>query len=134
MAGGPRRSVRLGDLRSALERVELIVVPGCRLLFLEDLAGLVGKPDLQGLARWFGMRAANHDDVGEDLLEPPRQCPVGSGRAAEQASQEPPWPVCAKEPQRLRRDAVTETGDRGLFQSIAPAVEAGLYLVPRVLD
>lgn len=36
--------------------------------------------------------------------------------------------------QRLRRDAVTETVDRGLFQSIAPAVEAGLYLVPRVLD
>lgn len=36
--------------------------------------------------------------------------------------------------QRLRRDAVTETVDRELFQAIAPAVEAGLYLVPRVLD
>ena len=36
--------------------------------------------------------------------------------------------------QRLRRDAVTETVDRALFQSIAPAVESGLYLVPRVVE
>jgi aspartyl-tRNA(Asn)/glutamyl-tRNA(Gln) amidotransferase subunit C len=36
--------------------------------------------------------------------------------------------------QRLREDAVTETDQRELFQSTAPQVEAGLYLVPRVIE
>jgi aspartyl-tRNA(Asn)/glutamyl-tRNA(Gln) amidotransferase subunit C len=36
--------------------------------------------------------------------------------------------------QRLREDAVTETDQRGLFQSIAPQVETGLYLVPKVIE
>ena len=36
--------------------------------------------------------------------------------------------------QRLREDRVTETDRRALFQSIAPAVEDGLYLVPKVIE
>ncbi|WP_020484717.1 MULTISPECIES: Asp-tRNA(Asn)/Glu-tRNA(Gln) amidotransferase subunit GatC [unclassified Methylomonas] len=36
--------------------------------------------------------------------------------------------------QRLREDAVTETDQRDHFQSIAPQTEAGLYLVPKVID
>lgn len=36
--------------------------------------------------------------------------------------------------QRLREDAVTEPDQRELFQSIAPQVEAGLYLVPQVIE
>lgn len=36
--------------------------------------------------------------------------------------------------QRLRPDSVTETNQRELFQSIAPATEDGLYLVPRVVE
>ena len=36
--------------------------------------------------------------------------------------------------QRLREDVVTETNQRDLFQSIAPAVEGGLYLVPKVIE
>jgi aspartyl-tRNA(Asn)/glutamyl-tRNA(Gln) amidotransferase subunit C len=36
--------------------------------------------------------------------------------------------------QRLREDRVTETEQRALFQSIAPAVEDGLYLVPKVIE
>ena len=36
--------------------------------------------------------------------------------------------------QRLREDVVTETDQRELFQSIAPQVEAGLYLVPKVIE
>ncbi len=36
--------------------------------------------------------------------------------------------------QRLRADAVTEIDQRKLFQSIAPQVEAGLYLVPKVIE
>ena len=36
--------------------------------------------------------------------------------------------------QRLRDDVVTETNQRELFQSIAPAVDGGLYLVPKVIE
>ncbi|MFP4181182.1 MAG: Asp-tRNA(Asn)/Glu-tRNA(Gln) amidotransferase subunit GatC [Thiohalospira sp.] len=36
--------------------------------------------------------------------------------------------------QRLRADEVTETVDRARFQALAPAVEDGLYLVPRVVE
>jgi aspartyl-tRNA(Asn)/glutamyl-tRNA(Gln) amidotransferase subunit C len=36
--------------------------------------------------------------------------------------------------QRLRPDEVTEGNHREEFQSIAPAVEDGLYLVPRVIE
>ena len=36
--------------------------------------------------------------------------------------------------QRLRPDQVTETDHRDLFQNIAPAVEKGLYLVPKVIE
>ena len=35
---------------------------------------------------------------------------------------------------RLREDAVTETDQHALFQSVAPQVEAGLYLVPKVIE
>ena len=35
---------------------------------------------------------------------------------------------------RLRPDIVTESDQREVFQAIAPAVEAGLYLVPRVIE
>ena len=37
-------------------------------------------------------------------------------------------------PQRLREDEVTEPDRREHFQAIAPAVENGLYLVPRVIE
>lgn len=36
--------------------------------------------------------------------------------------------------QRLRDDVVTESDQRELFQSVAPQVEAGLYLVPKVIE
>ena len=36
--------------------------------------------------------------------------------------------------QRLREDAVTEADLRGKFQAAAPAVEDGLYLVPKVIE
>ena len=35
---------------------------------------------------------------------------------------------------RLRSDEVTEQVDRELFQTLAPAVQDGLYLVPRVVE
>ncbi|MGQ2966093.1 Asp-tRNA(Asn)/Glu-tRNA(Gln) amidotransferase subunit GatC [Methylophilus sp.] len=36
--------------------------------------------------------------------------------------------------QRLRDDVVTQTNQRELFQSIAPATQDGLYLVPKVIE
>ena len=36
--------------------------------------------------------------------------------------------------QRLRPDEVVESDQRVLFQQRAPAVEAGLYLVPKVIE
>jgi len=36
--------------------------------------------------------------------------------------------------QRLRDDAVTEPDQRDRFQQVAPATEAGLYLVPKVIE
>ena len=35
---------------------------------------------------------------------------------------------------RLRDDAVTEPDRRELYQALAPRVEAGLYLVPKVIE
>ncbi|MDT3718562.1 Asp-tRNA(Asn)/Glu-tRNA(Gln) amidotransferase subunit GatC [Pseudomonas oryzihabitans] len=36
--------------------------------------------------------------------------------------------------QRLRADQATESDRRDAYQAIAPAVEAGLYLVPKVIE
>lgn len=37
-------------------------------------------------------------------------------------------------PQRLREDVVMEANQREAFQACASAVEAGLYLVPKVIE
>jgi aspartyl-tRNA(Asn)/glutamyl-tRNA(Gln) amidotransferase subunit C len=36
--------------------------------------------------------------------------------------------------QRLREDVVTEGDRRAAYQAVAPDVEAGLYLVPKVIE
>jgi aspartyl-tRNA(Asn)/glutamyl-tRNA(Gln) amidotransferase subunit C len=36
--------------------------------------------------------------------------------------------------QRLREDIVTEIDGHAAFQSVAPQVEGGLYLVPKVIE
>lgn len=36
--------------------------------------------------------------------------------------------------QRMRPDEITETNQRELLQSCAPRTEAGLYLVPQVIE
>ena len=35
---------------------------------------------------------------------------------------------------RLRKDQVTETDNRERFQAVAPRVDTGLYLVPKVIE
>jgi aspartyl-tRNA(Asn)/glutamyl-tRNA(Gln) amidotransferase subunit C len=34
----------------------------------------------------------------------------------------------------MREDRVTETDGRAAYQSVAPAVDSGLYLVPKVIE
>lgn len=46
----------------------------------------------------------------------------------------PPMAHPAGLTQRMREDIVTENNQVALFQSIAPEVEAGLYLVPKVIE
>jgi aspartyl-tRNA(Asn)/glutamyl-tRNA(Gln) amidotransferase subunit C len=36
--------------------------------------------------------------------------------------------------QRLRPDEARDKNQRGLYQTVAPAVEEGLYLVPKVIE
>jgi len=36
--------------------------------------------------------------------------------------------------QRLRTDVVSETDRRAAYQAVAPETEAGLYLVPKVIE
>jgi aspartyl-tRNA(Asn)/glutamyl-tRNA(Gln) amidotransferase subunit C len=36
--------------------------------------------------------------------------------------------------QRLRDDAVSETDRRAAYQAVAPEIEGGLYLVPKVIE
>nr|Q47JV5.1 RecName: Full=Aspartyl/glutamyl-tRNA(Asn/Gln) amidotransferase subunit C; Short=Asp/Glu-ADT subunit C [Dechloromonas aromatica RCB] len=36
--------------------------------------------------------------------------------------------------QRLREDAVSEGDRRAAYQAVAPEIEAGLYLVPKVIE
>jgi len=36
--------------------------------------------------------------------------------------------------QRLRPDVVSENNQRDVFQKVAPQIEAGLYLVPKVIE
>lgn len=38
------------------------------------------------------------------------------------------------DPARLRDDAVTEADQRDRFQQVAPQVQRGLYLVPKVIE
>ncbi|QSA96139.1 Asp-tRNA(Asn)/Glu-tRNA(Gln) amidotransferase subunit GatC [Methylococcus sp. EFPC2] len=46
----------------------------------------------------------------------------------------PPMAHPMDQAQRLRVDEATEPNQRELFQSHAPLVEAGLYLVPKVIE
>jgi aspartyl-tRNA(Asn)/glutamyl-tRNA(Gln) amidotransferase subunit C len=45
-----------------------------------------------------------------------------------------PMAHCIDVVQRLREDRVTETNQRERLQPIAPQVEDGLYLVPKVIE
>lgn len=53
---------------------------------------------------------------------------------AQQTDQVLPMAHPLDQAQRLRPDVVTEENQRELFQALAPQVEEGLYLVPKVIE
>ena len=58
-------------------------------------------------------------------------------KAVDTAGIEPmahPLDALLPEGKRLRPDVVTENGQVELYQSVAPAVQDGLYLVPKVIE
>ena len=59
---------------------------------------------------------------------------VGQLESADASQVEPMAHPLPGQRQRLRADEVTATDQHELFQRNAPQVEAGLYLVPRVIE
>jgi aspartyl-tRNA(Asn)/glutamyl-tRNA(Gln) amidotransferase subunit C len=59
---------------------------------------------------------------------------VGQLEAADTSKVTPMAHPLTGQVQRLRPDAVTSGNQRDLYQRNAPQVEAGLYLVPRVIE
>ena len=59
---------------------------------------------------------------------------VGELDKADTGNVEPMAHPLTGQVQRLREDAITSGNERELYQRNAPQVEAGLYLVPRVIE
>ncbi|MBK6673852.1 MAG: Asp-tRNA(Asn)/Glu-tRNA(Gln) amidotransferase subunit GatC [Proteobacteria bacterium] len=59
---------------------------------------------------------------------------VGQLDKAETGLVEPMAHPLAGQVQRLREDAISSRDERDLYQRNAPQVEAGLYLVPKVIE
>ena len=85
---------------------------------------------LAGLAR-IALRPDETRAVGESLDR--ILALVGEMQAVDTAGIEP-MSHALELVQRLRPDEVTEADRRALYQSVAPAVEGGMYLVPKVIE
>jgi aspartyl-tRNA(Asn)/glutamyl-tRNA(Gln) amidotransferase subunit C len=59
---------------------------------------------------------------------------VGELETADTGRVEPMAHPLSGQVQRLREDAITSGNGRDLYQRNAPQVEAGLYLVPKVIE
>jgi aspartyl-tRNA(Asn)/glutamyl-tRNA(Gln) amidotransferase subunit C len=59
---------------------------------------------------------------------------VGQLDQADTGKVEPMAHPLAGQVQRLREDAITSGNERDLYQRNAPQVDAGLYLVPKVIE
>ena len=93
----------------------------------------IEQSDIQAIAELARIRVS--DDQLEEVTERIQSIlsMVDQLQAADTANVEPmanPLDATA----RLRADEVTETNQREAFQGIAPAVENGLYLVPKVIE
>ena len=78
--------------------------------------------------------AVSEDDIPEIAAQMSQVLALAEKMAAVDTDELAPMahPLDASQP--LRTDAVTETDQREAFQAIAPAVDKGLYLVPKVIE
>ncbi len=93
----------------------------------------IGQDEIEKIAQLARIRIADEEiaQVTQRITEILRM--VDQLQAADTRGVEPMAnPLDAT--QRLRPDEVTESNRRAEFQAIAPAVENGLYLVPKVIE
>jgi len=105
--------------------------PGAALPGYQDMA--IDQHEIEKVAELARIRigAGEIGDVTQRITEILRM--VDQLQAVDTSDVEPMAnPLDAVQP--LRADVVTEENRREAFQAIAPAVENGLYLVPRVIE
>ncbi|HQU15236.1 MAG: aspartyl/glutamyl-tRNA(Asn/Gln) amidotransferase subunit C [Chromatiales bacterium 21-64-14] len=93
----------------------------------------LGPSEVKKIARLarIAVRAQDMDEYGRNLsriLEFVEQMNAVETRDVE------PMAHPLEAIQRLRPDQVTETDQRAHFQTVAPKVEGGFYLVPKVIE
>lgn len=83
---------------------------------------------------WLGRLAIDSDKVGAYAQDLSSILDFVEQMSAVDTSMVSPMAHPMDQAQRLRADAVTEADQSYLFQAHAPLVEAGLYLVPKVIE
>lgn len=91
------------------------------------------RSDVQNIAHLARLAIAD-EDVPEYVRELSRILELVEQMNAVDTSEVEPLAHPLDMSQRLRQDVVTETNERQRFQAAAPNVEAGLYLVPKVIE
>jgi len=93
----------------------------------------LGPEEVRRIA-WLARVAIREEDVPEYARHLSRILEFVEQMAAADTEGVEPMAHPLDLPQRLRPDEVTETDQRERFQAIAPQVERGLYLVPKVIE
>ena len=83
---------------------------------------------------WLGRLSIDADKVDAYACDLSGILDFVEQMSAVDTSEVPPMAHPLDMAQRLRADAVIEQDQRELFQAHAPLVEAGLYLVPKVIE
>ena len=83
---------------------------------------------------WLGRIAIDADKIGDYARDLSGILDFVEQMSAVDTSAVSPMAHPMDQAQRLRPDLVTEPNQRELFQAHAPLVEAGLYLVPKVIE
>jgi aspartyl-tRNA(Asn)/glutamyl-tRNA(Gln) amidotransferase subunit C len=83
---------------------------------------------------WLGRLAIDADKVDAYARDLSGILDFVEQMSAVDTSNVPPMAHPLDMAQRLRADCVTEQDQRERFQAHAPLVEAGLYLVPKVIE
>jgi aspartyl-tRNA(Asn)/glutamyl-tRNA(Gln) amidotransferase subunit C len=102
--------------------------------FLNDLTMSLTRRDIESIAH-LARLAIGESEIPRYLESLPRIIElVGQLEGADTKGVEPMAHPLPGQRQRLRADVVTETDRHELYQHNAPAAQAGLYLVPRVIE